>query len=238
MIFAVISYAKIKDLPLTQFDNNKKLWPLLNYGFSLLVSLVLFGMTLLGQFNSSMAVNLKLPFEDGRFYVAHWGSNIVSNSHRSDRSQQNAVDILELNKFGWRAGGIYHSNLDQYKIFGKSVISPCNGRVTAAVDKFEDLIPPNRDPDHPAGNHVILRCQGTKLLLAHLQKGSVAVNAGEKIETGQLIGQVGNSGNTTEPHLHIHAVRELNGSVFNGDPVPILIMNQVPTRNTVFNISN
>jgi hypothetical protein len=238
VIIAILSYNKVKDLQFAQFGGNKKWRPLINYGFSLLVSLVLFGLTLHGQFNRGKAVNLKLPLDNGRFYVAQGGSNIVLNAHRPNESQQFAVDILELNKFGWRASGIYPSNLTQYEIFGQSVISPCDGRVTASVDKFEDLIPPNRDQDHPAGNHVILRCQGIKLLLAHLQEGSVAVDVGENVEAGRLIGQVGNSGNTTEPHLHIHAVKDPSASVFEGDAVPLLLMDQFPNRNTLFSVSD
>ncbi|MEZ7171746.1 M23 family metallopeptidase [Sporosarcina sp. OR05] len=45
--------------------------------------------------------------------------------------------------------------------------------------------------------------------MAHMKEGSVAVAKGDTVTTGQLLGKVGNSGNTSEPHLHIHA--ELDG---------------------------
>lgn len=55
------------------------------------------------------------------------------------------------------------------------------------------------------GNHVILDLgDRTYAVYAHLQRGSLQVKAGETVRAGQLLGQVGNSGNTTEPHLHFH----------------------------------
>ena len=74
-----------------------------------------------------------------------------------------------------------------------------------------DLTPPHSDPAHPVGNHVALACDGHDAIvyLAHMQEGSVLVQTGDEVQTGQPLGKVGNSGNTSEPHLHIHA--ELDG---------------------------
>ena len=47
------------------------------------------------------------------------------------------------------------------------------------------------------------------LLLAHLKRGSVLVKIGDRVSAGQPIGHVGNSGNTSEPHLHVHAQRQV-----------------------------
>jgi murein DD-endopeptidase MepM/ murein hydrolase activator NlpD len=58
---------------------------------------------------------------------------------------------------------------------------------------------------NPAGNHVVLdHGNGEFSLLAHLQKGSLRVKAGDTVKAGQPLGLCGNSGNTSEPHLHIH----------------------------------
>ncbi|MFJ5050239.1 M23 family metallopeptidase [Streptomyces sp. NPDC088719] len=55
------------------------------------------------------------------------------------------------------------------------------------------------------GNHVILDLgDGTYAVYAHVQRGSLRVKAGETVRVGQVLGRVGNSGNTTEPHLHFH----------------------------------
>lgn len=55
------------------------------------------------------------------------------------------------------------------------------------------------------GNHVILDLgEGTFAVYAHVQRGSLRVKAGDTVRAGQRLGRVGNSGNTTEPHLHFH----------------------------------
>jgi hypothetical protein len=72
---------------------------------------------------------------------------------------------------------------------------------------------PNRKPldpdgeDRTGGNHVVIFCAGHSVQLAHLQAGTVTVSAGDQVTVGQLLGKVGNSGNTTQPHLHINAAR-------------------------------
>jgi murein DD-endopeptidase MepM/ murein hydrolase activator NlpD len=107
-------------------------------------------------------------------------------------------------------------------VFGADIVAPCNGDVVAIRDGL-----PNRelmDPDvsNRYGNHVIVLCEGRSVVLAHMQRGTVGVRVGEPVKTGQKVGEVGNSGSTIEPHLHIHAVegRSEDGS---GVAVPVLI---------------
>jgi len=59
--------------------------------------------------------------------------------------------------------------------------------------------------------------------MAHFQQGSITVSEGDVITAGSRIGSVGNSGNTTEPHLHIHAQTHIGKStLLDSDPLPIL----------------
>ncbi len=75
----------------------------------------------------------------------------------------------------------------------------------AAGDGHDDNVPGKMDPGHPLGNHVILdHGNGEYSFLAHLQKGSVAVEVGDEVEVGTFLGLCGNSGNTSEPHIHYH----------------------------------
>lgn len=93
---------------------------------------------------------------------------------------------------------------------------------------------PEPDPDRTklAGNHVLLDCGGTEVLLAHLQRGSVLVAPGEPVTTGQRRGMVGNSGNTTEPHLHVSAQRRQAGdALIGGVPVWVTVNGRHLVRN-------
>ena len=58
---------------------------------------------------------------------------------------------------------------------------------------------------HPAGNHVVLQTAAQEFVyLAHMQQGSLRVKEGERVAEGDLLGLTGNSGNSSEAHLHIH----------------------------------
>ncbi len=185
-------------------------------------------LALTGRQTSEEAVDLRFPLRSGTYYVGHGGSRTIVNYHHAHLPQQYALDILKLYAGGWRTKGISPSELQAYAIYGDTLYSPCNGKVLEAVDGFEDRAPtlteklPEGVP--PAGNHVAIGCLDTKVYVAHMQKGSVKVKAGDTVDVNTPIGLVGNSGNTTEPHLHIHAER-------NGVGVPITFDGRFLARN-------
>jgi len=234
VVGAVASYRRIGEKPLFAVDGRRRWLGLTSHVFTLLVSLFLVGSALRGHIASQQPVRLALPLEDGRYYVAQGGNALILNYAANSRSQQFALDIVELNTVGARARGIYPSQLERYTVFGEPIHSPCDGTVAATRDGLPDLAPGERDPENPAGNHVIISCRNVDILLAHMKNGSVDVDHGVEVETGDALGRVGNSGNTTEPHLHIHAVEGGSASVFEGDGVPIFFGRQLPTRNSLF----
>jgi hypothetical protein len=152
------------------------------------------------------AREVAFPLDDGSFMIGQGGGISLLNHHSSHREQRYAVDISRINSFGYRAAGLAPKELDRYHIYGTIVVSPCTGDVIGTQNELPDLIPPQTDADNPSGNHVIVDCGDVHVVLAHLQHGSVRVAAGASVSAGDPIGKVGNSGNTTEPHLHIHAV--------------------------------
>jgi murein DD-endopeptidase MepM/ murein hydrolase activator NlpD len=107
-----------------------------------------------------------------------------------------------------------------YRIFGAPIHAPCGGRVAAAVDGLTDQPAGMADRRHMAGNHVILQCEGYEVLLAHIRQGSVRVAAGDAVEVGTLLGEVGNTGNSDEPHLHI-SVQRPAGESLGGEPIHV-----------------
>jgi hypothetical protein len=160
------------------------------------------------------AVDLAFPLRGGTFVVANGGSSALVNAHVAAlddprfapvRGQSSAVDIVAVNALGMRARGLWPGDASRYVIFGLPVLAPCSGVVSQAENTLPDLSPPRTDPRDPSGNRVLLDCGRFMVLLAHLKQGSVTVQAGQRIATGDIVGAVGNSGDSFEPHLHLHA---------------------------------
>ena len=79
----------------------------------------------------------------------------------------------------------------------------------------------------------------TEVLLAHLKQHSVPVEPGQTVTVGQKLGEVGNTGNTSEPHLHIHAQRPSTDPdrPLAGEPLWITIDGQFPVRNRLLKLN-
>jgi murein DD-endopeptidase MepM/ murein hydrolase activator NlpD len=188
-------------------------------------------------------INLASPLGPGGYLVANGGAAPSVNAHAAFLDQSvvrrrpywgtgHGVDIVAIDRWGLRADGVMPPDPARYRIFGRAVIAPCGGDVIAALDGLPDMEVPKTDAAHLAGNHVILRCGDVYILLGHFQKGSLSVKQGQKLRTGETIALAGNSGNSSEPHLHIHA--QLPGTTeapFSGKPIPIRINGRYLVRN-------
>jgi hypothetical protein len=234
-IAVYISYRRTRSLSLIVKEKGKgDWWQIGEAAFVILLILYFFSQMLPGFFYSPTAVQLAFPLENGRYYVGQGGNSLFLNQHNENTAQKFALDILELNPIGLRATGIYPSDVSKYEIYGETIHSPCDGEVIDTVNDLPDNIPPERDPDHLAGNHIVIACKGVKVLLAHLQNDSLLVEEGMHVTRNQPLGLVGNSGNTTEPHLHIHAVENDSQGVLEGEGIPIQFEGQFLVRNMVY----
>jgi murein DD-endopeptidase MepM/ murein hydrolase activator NlpD len=145
---------------------------------------------------------LTLPFK-GEWTVIWGGDTKEQNYHIDSMAQKNAFDIL-INNDGVSHQANGEANEDYYA-FGKEIIAPCNGEVVLAVDGIKDNIPGILNPSHTPGNSVVIKTKNNEYLyFAHLKQNSIAVKQGQKVEHGQLLGFCGNSGNSSQPHLHFH----------------------------------
>jgi hypothetical protein len=187
-------------------------------------------------------VNLAFPLGAGRYLVVNGGSESSTNAHletldaseprfREWRGQSYGVDLVQLDGLGLRAKGLQPADPRAYRIYGARVLAPCAGRVVLAADGLPDMRVPEMDREHMAGNHVLLRCAEADVLIGHLSPGSVQVRVGDAVATGVWLGAAGNSGNTGEPHLHVHAQRPgPAGAPIGGDPLPIVFDGHFPVR--------
>jgi len=166
---------------------------------------------------------LRLPF-DGEWTVFWGGRTLAQNYNAATRDQRFAYDILIFKN------GLSHSgdgtSLEQFYAFGQPILAPGAGTVVEAVDGLPDNPPGVMDREHPPGNHVILdHGNGEFSLLAHLQKGSLRVKKGDAVQAGAPLGLCGNSGNTSEPHLHYHL--QTSGAFGQGDGLPAQFLHYV-----------
>jgi murein DD-endopeptidase MepM/ murein hydrolase activator NlpD len=146
---------------------------------------------------------LALPFNDS--WLVFWGGDTAKlNHHHGDRAQRFAFDLLGVGTDGKTHKGIGTRNEDYYA-FGREVLAPADGVVTEAIDGVRDNVPGSMNRLSALGNAIFIRHGEHEVsVLAHLKQSSMRVKAGDKVKRGQVVGLCGNSGNSSEPHLHYH----------------------------------
>lgn len=142
---------------------------------------------------------LILPFH-GEWKVTNGGRTTETNSHadpeRSPTSMQFAYDF----RLEYVGNG---EKLEDYEVFGKEVLSPADGKVIQIINGAIDVLPGERDRGNGVGNMIITDYgNGEYGLLCHLKHDSIKVALGDEIKQGQVVGLCGNTGNTSEPHIH------------------------------------
>jgi len=154
-----------------------------------------------------------------------------------------AIDFVPVDERGrsaplsWRSA-IATEPPELFVGFGAAVLSPAAGTVVAVHDGEPDhgarrsqaallgyalgqAARVREGPGAIAGNHVVIAVEpsGPFVLVAHLRNGSVCVAPGEWVTPGQVIGQCGNSGNSTQPHVHLQATDSTEWAVARGLPI-------------------
>ncbi len=146
---------------------------------------------------------MQLPFR-GEWYVFWGGDNEKVNYHVSAPGQRRAADIIIKGADDLSHKGTGRRNED-YFVYGKQILAAAPGTVVTAIDGVPDNEPGSMNPLCAIGNCLIID-QGSSeyAVYAHLKPGSLRVHRGDKVRTGQLLALCGNSGNSSEPHLHFH----------------------------------
>lgn len=148
-------------------------------------------------------VSFRLPL-DTPITVGWGGDKASTNYHVSTPEQRWAYDLLVT-----RAGKSFSgdsTSLSSYLCYGLPVLAPAGGQVIVAADSLPDMaIGDLSETTSTSGNYIVIKvAPGEFLVLCHLKPKSLLVKPGDVVTQGQQIALVGNSGHTSEPHLHIH----------------------------------
>ncbi|KRE81317.1 peptidase [Arthrobacter sp. Soil764] len=197
------------------------------------------------------AVYLEYPFT-GPWLVQNSPANRVPSHGTQLFATGHAIDFTPVDGNG-RSAPITFVALfrpqppEQFVGFGRAVTAPVSGIVQAAHDG---------EPDHAAfrgfpsigyaatqaqrlregwpalaGNHVIIEGSGVFIALCHLKRGSLCVRPGQLVNCGDPVGRCGNSGNSTEPHLHVQAMDSADPG--RASAVPIAFRGSLPRNGSI-----
>ncbi|WP_091226446.1 M23 family metallopeptidase [Microbacterium sp. 3J1] len=167
---------------------------------------------------------LELPFV-GRWLVQNSPASRVPSHGTPQFGTSYAIDFVPVDETGRSAPRTLASVVASepptaFAGFGRPILAPAAGEVVVVHDGEVDHAAHRAGASSlwyaitqasriragaaaVAGNHVVIRSSGALVLLAHLRSGSVRVEAGQRVRIGERIGECGNSGNSTEPHLHL-----------------------------------
>ncbi|WP_313409995.1 M23 family metallopeptidase [Aeromicrobium sp.] len=154
-----------------------------------------------------------------------------------------AIDFIPVDARGRSAPRSWRAVLateppESFVGFGRPIVAPCAGRVVTVHDGEPDHVGRRsqltlvhyalgqarrvrRGPAAIAGNHVVIEASdgGPFVLLAHLREGSIRVAAGDLVRDGDVLGACGNSGNSTQPHVHVQATDSTDWERARGLPI-------------------
>jgi hypothetical protein len=142
---------------------------------------------------------LKLPF-GGEWFVYQGGRFVYQNANAYRDAERYSMTFTVL-KDGRPFSGDGSKN-EQYYCYGQPVMAPADGTVFLINDSYADNLPGRPEQVLPTGNRVLISHGGQEYsLFMHLKQNSIKVKKGDKVKQGDVVGECGNSGSSTAPHL-------------------------------------
>jgi hypothetical protein len=188
------------------------------------------------------AIVLDLPFR-GRWLARNSPARRVPSHGTHALGTTYAIDFIAVDERGRSAPSSWRSWLsveppEAFVGFGQPILAPISGSVVAVHDGEEDhearrsqlaLVPYmlgqagrlRAGAAAIAGNHVVSAIGegGPYVALVHLRRGSIGVAVGDEVDAGDRLGDCGNSGNSTQPHVHVQVADSLDWSTARGLPM-------------------
>ncbi len=200
------------------------------------------------------SIDLEYPFR-GKWLVQNSPANRVPSHGTALLATSYAIDFVPGDGAGRTAPITFGSLVrpeppERFPGFGRTLLAPVEGIVVAAHDT---------EPDHPAyrglpsigyaltqqrraqpgwialaGNHVLVETDGVVVALCHLQQGSLKVQTGQLVQVGTTLALCGNSGNSTEPHVHVQAIN--TPDIERANAVPLSFKGSLPRNGEIIDI--
>lgn len=152
---------------------------------------------------SESKIRFLLPFKGT--WLTFWGGDTADlNHHHDTQSQKHAFDFIMVNENDGFFKTDGNSNEDYFS-FGLGIIAPADGEVVEVVSGLRDNKPKELNSFNFIGNYIMIKHdENTFSVLGHLKQNSTVVKVGQKVRAGDKLAECGNSGYTTDPHLHFH----------------------------------
>jgi hypothetical protein len=165
----------------------------------------------------------------GTWTVSNGGREGATNHHVGNAQQWYAFDFHRSDAEGRPARNDGSKN-EEHLAWDQAVVAPADAIVASVVNGIPEHEPAHSDRYFVPGNLVVLdHGAGEFSFLAHLRPGSIAVKTGQRVKRGELLGKVGNSGNSSAPHLHWHLASAADVSRGHGLPIrfaPLIVNGQ------------
>lgn len=165
----------------------------------------------------------RMPITEDWFVV--WGgANEFLNYHYPYEQQRYAYDLIIVKEEkSYKDTSLLNEN---YYAFGAEVVAPYKGKVVTVVDGIKDNLPGEMNEQQPAGNYIVIAHPNDEFsMIAHFKMNSIVVKPGDTVKEGQLLGYCGNSGNSSEAHIHFQV---MDGADFNkAKSIRIMFQNDV-----------
>ena len=164
----------------------------------------------------------RLPF-DGVWYVS--AEHGFLDHHKRSAIEAFAYDFLQIGANGRSFQREGARNTDYYA-YAKKVVAAAGGVVAEVRNDVPENVPGTINPENSSGNYVIIDHGQDQFGYYGNLRSNIPVKVGARVEAGQAIGEVGNTGDSREPHLHFHIMNK--ASLDEADPLPVLFENWRP----------
>lgn len=194
------------DIGTEKYDENVWLDAFENYGVSIHVthgkiSALLFKPLYYFK-DKHTTLTYQFPFND-EWFVYWGGDNELFNYHYPLETQRYAYDFIKINKDSGMSYFEDSMRYEHYYAYNTPVYAPLNGVVVDIENNIKDNRIGQTNQRQPLGNYVMIKHSTNEFsLIGHLKQHSIKVNIGDEITDNVMIGLCGNSGNSSEPHIH------------------------------------